>query len=483
MNHRLFLTRVILVVSSAALTLPAFGQQIRAPAVKTTSVTFESKVKAGFGVADITPSPGADMPYGYTRRVGTGVHDRLLVNACVVYDGTTPVALAGVDALFIDKETVQQARRAIFEATKIPGQNVLIGVNHTHTGGPIISGRASKADPAYVEKVVQAIASAVTDAWQSLHAAELGVGTGKEDAILFNRRFLMRDGREITHPGKPHSPHHDQIVAPAGPIDPDVGVLAVRTPRGKVTGVIVNYACHNTTMSGDKFSPDYVGYLRRHLKASYGEQTSVVFLLGACGDVTQVDNMSIGAQSGPEYANMFGAKLAAETVRTIGRMSWLKEASVAVAVENVLLPIRPEMDPERETPAFGHGTGQPEFWAAQRRLVAEERQRTPKIDCEVQAIRIGPLALVTNGAELFCEYGLRIKKASELKPTWVVTLANEYIGYVCTPQAFVGGGYEPRTATSSKMGIESGQLLVETSLTAITRIGPPRKSAQSQVAK
>lgn len=427
-------------------------------------------VQAGFGGRDITPPPGAEMPYGYLPRVAKGVRAPLLVNACVIHDGATAVALVGVDALFIEKETVQAARRAIFEATKIPPGNVLIGVNHCHTGGPLIAGRASKPNPQYVQQVVRAIAAAVAEAWRSSSVAELGVGTGKEDTISFNRRFLMRDGREITHPGKPGTPHHAEIVAPAGPIDPDVGVLAVRTPRGEVRGIIVNFACHSTVMTGDNFSPDYVGNLRKHLKAFYGESTGVVFLLGACGDVTQVDNLSIGTQAGPAYADMIGAKLAAETMRTIGLLSWQRETSVAVVVENVMLAIRPEPDVERETPAFGHGAGRPEFWAAERHLVGEERQRTPRISCEVQAIRIGPLAIVTNGAELFCAYGLSIKKASPLRPTWVVTLANEYIGYVPTAQAFMGGGYEPRTATSSKMSIETGQRLVETSLETLRKL-------------
>src|SRR5205823_14508887 len=89
-------------------------------------------------------------------------------------------------------------------------------------------------DDKYTEKTSKTIAEAVKGAWSSLHAAEIGVGTGHEAGISFNRRFLMRDGREITHPGKPGTPHHKEIVCPAGPIDPDVGVLAVRAPRGKV---------------------------------------------------------------------------------------------------------------------------------------------------------------------------------------------------------------------------------------------------------
>ena len=104
--------------------------------------------------------------------------------------------------------------------------------------------------------------------------------------------------------------------------------------------------------------------------------------------------------------------------------------------------------------------------------MAEQRHRTPKIPCEVQALRIGPLGIVTNGAEYFCEYALRIKQASRLKPTFVVSLANESLGYVPTAQAFMAGGYEPRTARSSKMGIETGQRLLEIALKALGRVTP-----------
>ncbi|HZY90890.1 MAG TPA: hypothetical protein VFE78_39065, partial [Gemmataceae bacterium] len=94
---------------------------------------------------------------------------------------------------------------------------------------------------------------------------------------------------------------------------------------------------------------------------------------------------------------------------------------------------------------------------------------------EVQALRIGPLGITANGAEYFCEYALRIKRASRLKPSWFVSLANDYIGYVPTAQAFVGGGYEPRTARSSKLAPDAGQRLLETMLKALGRVKPQEK--------
>ena len=432
----------------------------------------QGELKAGFGASDITPEVGASIPGGFRPNPSKGVRDPLYAVACVVTDGTTPVALVGIDELFIGKPTVKQARDRIEKNTKIPGANVLIAASHTHSGGPTVSCLGNEGDPAYEEKVANGIAKAVEDAWAALQPCEIGIGLGKEDTISFNRRFLMKDGREITHPGRPGTPHHGEIVKPAGPIDPDVGVLAARKPGGAVFGVVVNFACHCTVVGGNQFSADYPGHLRKHLKANYGEATDVVFLNGACGDITQVDNMATAKEFGPEHADMMGSKLAAEAIRTINRMSWLKTLSNAAATETVPVKIRAEPDPMAEKPAFGLGSGPDEVYEKERKLVAEERQKSPVLDCEVQGLRIGPLGIATNGAEYFVEHALRIKAASPHKFTWFVELANEYIGYVPTAQAFVGGGYEPRTARSSKLAPDGGQRLVEGACRALTKVAP-----------
>jgi hypothetical protein len=427
-------------------------------------------LQVGFGVGDITPEPGMEMPGGFTKRVGKGVRDPLLAVACVVFDGTTPVALVGIDALFVTKSTVEHARRVIQKETRIPGENVLVGANHTHSGGPVASCLGCDENPAYTDRMARAVAGAVADAWRSLHPAQVGIGVGREPTIAFNRRFLMRDGREITHPGKPGTPHHKDIVAPAGPVDPEVGVLAVRRPDGRVCGVVVHFTCHSTVVGGDLFSPDYAGYLRKHLKRHFGADVPVGFLLGPCGDITQVNNLREGSEFGPEYADMMGRKLATEAVNVINNVPWLSAARTGVVTQTLPLALRQEPDPERERPPFGLGSGPDEVYANERRLVAEERARTPQIPCEVQAIRIGPLGIATNGAEYFCEYGLRIKQCSPFTPTWVVSLANEWIGYVPTAQAFTAGGYEPRTARSSKMAPDTGQRLLEAALAGLHRL-------------
>lgn len=432
----------------------------------------DGELRAGFASSDITPPVGATIPGGFRPNPSKGVRDPLYAVACVVTDGAAPIALVGIDELFIGKDTVTRARARIEKSTGIPASNVLIAASHTHTGGPILSCLGNDGDAAYEEKVADGIAKAVEDAWAARQPVEMGIGLGREDSISFNRRFLMKDGREITHPGKPGSKTHDEIVRPAGPIDPDLGVLAARVPGGAVNGIVVNFACHCTVVGGNQFSADYVADLRKDLKAVYGPTTEIVFLNGACGDITQVDNQSTAKEFGPEHAAMMGAKLAAEAVRTINRMAWLKTLTTATATETVPVRIRPEPDAVAEKPAFGLGSGPDEVYEAERKKVALERERQPVVPCEVQGLRIGPLGIATNGSEYFVEYSLRMKAASPHRFTWFVELANEYLGYVPTAQAFVGGGYEPRTARSSKLAPDGGQRLLEGALSVLRKIAP-----------
>src|SRR5947207_2053401 len=96
-------------------------------------------LQVGFGVGDITPQPGMQMPGGFSKVLGKGVRDKLSAVACVVHDGTKAVALVGIEALFVTKPIVEHARRLVAARTKIPGDHVLVGANHAHTGGPVVS--------------------------------------------------------------------------------------------------------------------------------------------------------------------------------------------------------------------------------------------------------------------------------------------------------------------------------------------------------
>lgn len=87
-------------------------------------------------------------------------------------------------------------------------------------------------------------------------------------------------------------------------------------------------------------------------------------------------------------------------------------------------------------------------------IYALECQRLAKLPeqmtAPVQVLRLGGAALVALPGEVFVETGLNIKSKSDAKPLFLVSLANGYIGYICTDEALTQqGGYETWAAMSS----------------------------------
>jgi hypothetical protein len=114
-------------------------------------------------------------------------------------------------------------------------------------------------------------------------------------------------------------------------------------------------------------------------------------------------------------------------------------------------------------------------------LLAEEVKEKPFVDAEVQTIAIGRAALVAIPGELFCQFGLDIKRASPFPTTFVVTCANGMVGYLPTPEAFKGGGYEVRLARSSQLVPDAGNQLVGEALQLLQSLSVPPAPPSPQV--
>jgi hypothetical protein len=166
----------------------------------------------------------------------------------------------------------------------------------------------------YIAHVERQIAAAVCAADAGRVPARCGAGAGMESASIFNRRFHMRSGLTATHPGQ----GNPDIVEPAGPIDPTVGVIGAWDADGKLLGAIVDFACHATTAPGGT-SADYIYYIEKTIRGLLGEQAVVVFLPGAAGDVTQVDNRSPYAikQFGEVASRLVGGRIGAEALKVL----------------------------------------------------------------------------------------------------------------------------------------------------------------------
>jgi len=433
-------------------------------------------LRAGFARTEVTPAVGAEMPGGFQKNFAQGVHDPLWVEAAFFANGSTELAVVGVDLIMIPRDVVEGARRQAETRCGIPSRNILIAASHTHNGGPVVECFEVECDPAYCRLAADKIGEAIVQAHDKAVETRVSTGVGREDSVGFNRRFKMKDGSVKTHPGK----MNPDIVESAGPIDPDVGVIAVENTQGQLLGCIVNYALHGTTMGGSLISADWPCYLRQTIRGGIGSGiqeasgdaafVGIVFLNGACGDVTQVDNRSPRpSEFGEAWARRVGMTVGAEVLKVLARAEFKPDAPLGVATESLALPIRDlaGSDKEllaREAPDSGLGSGGGKVYLREARLVREMKAKSPTVDVEVQAFRIGDAAIVSNPAEFFCQLGLDIKRGSPWKPTMVAELANGYSGYCPTAEAFKGGGYEVRTARSSFLAPGAGEQIVESSV-------------------
>jgi neutral ceramidase len=324
--------------------------------------------------------------------------------------------------------------------------------------------------------VENALVEAVCAAHESRAAVKLSFGSGREEKVAFNRRIRMRDGTTMTHPGKGNPASVDY----AGPIDPEVGVIGAWTSDGKLAGVIVNFACHATT-SPPGFSANWIYYLEKTIRGAFGTQAPVVFLQGACGDITQVDNLSLYAHpSGDQYARLVGGCVGAEAVKVLLRSAAGDDVPVDARAK-VWQVKRRIPDPQRVRRCLelvqknerevGHTD-----WIFAKEIVLLDAllAKWPEERVEVQAIQVGPAVFVSNPAEYFVEFGLEMKRKSNFKFTWVVELANGCVGYVPTEEALgpKGGGYETRLTSYSNLEPTAGRQMLETGLDLAKQLTP-----------
>jgi neutral ceramidase len=459
-------------------------------------------LKVGFAERDITPEIGMEQPGGYGKAFHRAIHDPCKVRAAVFDDGKTRVALVGIDALVICRPSVEKARKAVQEKCGIPPYAVMIGASHSHSSGPtgmVLPGqfdhatalvrslayeKSSCADARYLALVEKQIAEAVCAANDARVEARCGAGSGIEDKAAFNRRFRMTNGLSWTHPGQ----NNPDIVEPAGPIDPAVGVIGVWSKEGKCLGCVVNYACHGTTGPSGT-SANWIYHMENTIRGAMGKDAVVVFLQGASGDVTQVDNRNPYVQPGQDrWGEIVGCRVGAEAVKVLATV-YRGTLGPLDAKTEVLHLKRRVPKPERVKKCLELVEQSPQKvdateWTFAKEIVLLDAllAEAPTRDAEVQAIQLGPVVVLSNPAEYFCQLGLDIRAGSPFPITLPVELANDCVGYVPTEEALGprGGGYETRLTSYSNLEPAAGRRIVEACLRLARQMKPvpipaPRK--------
>ncbi|MCX7427088.1 MAG: neutral/alkaline non-lysosomal ceramidase N-terminal domain-containing protein [Planctomycetia bacterium] len=438
-------------------------------------------IEAGVAVVDITPPVPYRMSGYYMERLSTGTHDPLLAKAIVLKQGQQQVAIVFCDLIGIWLDLGARARQAASEKTGIPAANIVVAATHSHTG-PLYCGELRNfyhdravakdgRDPCetvdYPAQLAAGIVKAVADAQAALRPVELQAGTAQETKLSFNRRFHMKDGAVQCNPGV----KNPDIVRPAGPIDPEVGLVLARGADKKPVASLTVFALHLDTTSGTLYSADYPYYLAQSLGKEFGDKFVSLFGNGTCGDINHIDVTAAAQKS----ARDIGPALAETVKGGLAQLPPIERPSLAVAREIVNSPIQKY-------------TADESAWAKDIMVKAEsgdvpflERVKATKIvdllsrkgdtlPLEVQVVRLGDdVALVALPGEVFVDLGLAIKKRSPFKTTMVVELANDVPSYIPTKKAFAEGSYE---TVNSRVAPGGGEMMVEAAVRLLGQLKP-----------
>jgi hypothetical protein len=391
-------------------------------------------LQAGAAKLTITPPLGGPMAGYAARKHGSEtLDDPLHAAALVLGDGDTSVALVTTDLIGISAELTAAVRRGVEESLGVPGSHVLLCGSHTHFG-PEIRVRSqddgTPPDPrsvAYVTVLEQQLVGAVRLAHAARRPARVGAGWGWIDGISYNRRTLLPDGTcEMNLRLPARSPD-----LTFGPNDPQVNILKAVDEQEAPIATVVNFACHPVSSTDRMYalSADYPGVTQRVVETEEGGVC--LFALGCAGDLVPIQRQG-------RSKRQLGLSLGGEVLKRLPWLSVSDEVTLAARQAWVELPYKEEKRAE------GRDT----------------------LRVEIQALRVGDALFLGLPGEILVELGLDLRERAAQPPgrLFVISLANESIGYVCHRRAYEEGGYE---TTSSRFAPGSGELLVDTALELI----------------
>lgn len=449
-------------------------------------------LRAGADVTDITPLPG-HFPVstaGSMRSTSLpGTDERIQCRTLVLGDDDTLVSFTLVDSCLIPRGLLDEAKRKASARTGIPAAHLNVAATHTHSAPAAAPAFQSNPTLDYQIFLAEQIAESITLAHGRLEPCEIGWAVGEDATQVFNRRWFVEEpyqnpfgsmeDKVRMNPG--YEKGKGAVSRPAGPVDPAVPILAVRSTAEdhRPIAVLANYALHyvgnppRSSSGAAQLSGDYFDRFSRFFAemAAPGREDFVAILSnGASGDINNIDF------SGPapertfapgEKMELVARSVAKAAFAAFGKIEYRADLPVATLAKDLELGVRKpsqeEVDRALEILSSPQKFIDGNYTAAEAiyaRETLQIREYPDTVPVRLQAVRIGDLCVLTTPCETFVEIGLELKQASPFGTTFLIELANGYNGYLPTPQQHAWGGYETWRAKSSYLETEASTKIV-----------------------
>ncbi len=428
-------------------------------------------LRAAKGKVIITPPPGTPMA-GNIRsdNKSRGVHDDLFCSIIILKDGNTKICFLDFDLIGLEYSTCNEIRTRISECTDIPSSNVMIWATHTHSG-PDTGMRMYKGNEdavaGYLGKLVKLVADGVKEVNANFEEVRLQAGRILVSDLSFNRRLVKNDGSVVMN-FESFTP--EQIEGTTGPVDQELIALSLWDIAGRLFAILVNFSLHPAILVGHEWliSRDFIHYLENTILGHYGKDVVMLFANGAEGNINHLNYQDRDQMRNFAEAERVGKKLGEYVAEALVNSISI-HGKIRFATAKASIPFRSISDEEiswagmvierDRNIAEDMFDGIPDKTYARMILEMAERKE-PECEIFLQGMAIHNFAIVTFPGEVYAEFGLRVKELSPYTYTMIIGLANGQAGYIPDRKAFDQGGYEVRTAWTSQLAKDAGEILV-----------------------
>jgi len=447
------------------------------------------------GVAETTINPRLGMQIDGNIgacRPAEVILDDLHARAAVFQRGETRFLLISMELLAICKEWTDAIRDFAADELGFDRDAVAVHVVQNHSspsmGQIMLSDRQPAvkehawirgSDPAYGELAMERIKPMVRRAAESVQPVRLLCGTALDSRISFNRRIAMRDGTSEMGLG----PDPQNALYREGPSDPEIGVALFTTPELKTVAALLHHTCHPVHWNPHTaIHSDWPGAWAKEVRHRLLPDTIPVVLNGCCGNVIHHDVLNPHREDTPQSM----ARLLTEAVERALTNPCFRDDNPVLACRTIRfgIPFRKfpaeifrdahELLDEHPEPLWTNAEKTRFEWRWHFAASLVDLEHTlatqAEFEYEIQALRVGDLAVLVLPGEPFVEAQLEIKQRSPAKRTFVAHMANRYVGYIPTPEAIGRGGYETTPSNSSKLAPEALGMITERSLALLDEL-------------
>lgn len=403
------------------------------------------RYQVGVAQVDITPDYPVRLT-GYVRRQveSEGVAQRIKAKALAIDDGRSgPAVLLTVDNCAVPAAIADEVAARLKVKAGLPRERLVVASTHTHTApaltgvlpfifnAPVLPEHQARIDR-YTRELTDHLEHVALAALADRRAGRLAWGVGRVG--FANNRRVVKDGKWVAFG-----------INPGKPVDHSLPMLRVTDADGNLRAVLVVYACHCTTLTGEinKVCGDWAGYAQDAIERDHPGALGLV-AIGCGGDANPQP------QGAWDVARKHGETVAGEASRLLAGPLTELEGMITARFVRIDLPFA--APPTRAEWEKRSGMPGKVGLHARANLARLDRGETlPTVQpLPVQAWAFGDrLAIVFLGGEVVVDYALRLRREFQADRICVLAYCNDVPCYIPSRRVLAEGGYEVEISMAS----------------------------------